>query len=186
MIEALNEEQVNQVIHNTIVVMLARQDLQSEWQADLFDLLHQAQTADMIEEAIFLAAVIALLDSPDDELPTGTRYDPAWHAIRTGLDTGSLPGTSQSEISLDRLLQAVVNAIVTVRRDNPHQVDALEEELHEMRAAAAEAGAQDLLHWLDDTIEVLHGSDPAAIASAHTGMFADQWHTLTERLQSVD
>ena len=184
MTDALSSEQLNQVINNTVVVILARPDLHSEWNKDLNHLLRQARAAGLEAEAIFVSAVINLLAHPDDVLPTGTQYDNAWDTIRHGLETGSLPGPAREEPSIDRLLETVVDAVVIALTEDSSHLPMLEEELHEMRATAAESGLMDLLHWLDNVVEIINGTDPRTLQPAADGAYAAHWQLLIERLES--
>jgi hypothetical protein len=179
---ALTTEQVQQVVQNTVLVMLARPDLLPDWRADLTDLIGQMRKADLDDEAIFLAAVQSLLDRPGDTLPTGTHYDPAWEAIVTSLQTRSFPSQSREEtITLDRLLSSIVQAVIAVQTVAAEQHQAIYEELLQIKAAAVESDVPELVAWLDDALDVLDGAEPADLAHHHTGIYSVYWQTLTER-----
>ena len=180
---ALTTEQVQQVVQNTVLVILARPDLLSDWRTNLVDLIGQMRSADLDEEAIFLAAVRALLDQPGDTLPTGTQYDQAWEAIVTSVQTRSVPSASEAHedtITLDRLLGSIVQAVTAVQTHAAEQRQAIYEELLQIKAAAVESDVPELVAWLDDALDVLDGAAPADRAHHHAGVYSTYWQSLTE------
>lgn len=181
---ALTTEQVQQVVQNTVLVILARPDLLPDWQTNLSDLIRQMRAAALDDEAIFLAAVLALLDQPADTLPTGTQYDQAWEAIVTGLQTRSLPHAREETITLDRLLSSIVQAVTAVQTQAADQRQAVYEELLQIKAAALESQVPELVVWLDDALDVLDGADPAERTHHHTGVYSVYWQSLTENTPS--
>ena len=185
MTSALTTEQVNQVIHNTMLVLLVRPDLSGEWQENLLNLLDQARESALEDEAIFVASVLTLLYSPDDELPTGTKYDHAWQSILTGLRTGVAEPVSEDRetITLDRLLRSVTEAVLTVIQRAPDQADTIRTELAEMRRAAIESNVIDLVNWLDDVTSVIDGTPPHAIERIHEGIYGAYWKAIQEQLE---
>ncbi|HMM28924.1 MAG TPA: hypothetical protein PKD46_11630 [Aggregatilineaceae bacterium] len=181
---ALTREQVQQVVQNTVLVMLARSDLLPDWRANLGDLIQQMRAAALDDEAIFLAAVLALLDRPTDTLPTGTQYDQAWQAIVTGLQTGSLPSAREETVTLDRLLGSVVQAISAVQSHAPDQRQAVYDELLHIKTAALEAEVPELVVWIDDALDVLDGAAPTERAHHHAGVYGVYWQTLIDNSPS--
>lgn len=181
----LTAEQLDQVIHNTMVVLLVRPDLLPEWRTNLMDLLRQTRTSHLDEESIFVAAVLALLHSPDDTLPTGTNYDSAWQSLLTGLRTGvAQPSATQGErMALDRLLNSVAEAVVAVVTQVPAQREAVSVELSQMRRAAVEAGIRDLATWIDDALAVLDGAQPRSLVGSHQGVYAAYWDAIVRGTQ---
>ena len=181
---ALTSEQVQQVVQNTVLVMLARPDLLPDWRANLGDLIQQMRAAALDDEAIFLAAVLALLDHPKDALPTGTQYDQAWQAIVTGLQTGSLPTAREETVTLDRLLASIAQAISAVQSQAPTQRRAVYEELLNIKTAAIEAELPELVVWIDDALDVLDGAAAAERAHHHAGVYGVYWQTLVDNSPS--
>lgn len=181
---ALTSEQVQQVVQNTVLVALARSDLLPDWRANLGDLIQQMRAAALDDEAIFLAAVLALLDRPTDTLPTGTRYDQAWQAIVTSLQTGSLPSAREETVTLDRLLESIAQAISAVQTHAPDQHQAVYEELMHIKAAALEAKVPELVVWIDDALDVLDGAEAAERAHHHAGMYSVYWQTVVDNSPS--
>ena len=185
---ALTSEQVNQVVSNTTLVLLVRPDLMPEWRDNLMDLLRQARTSDLHEEAIFVSAVLALLHSPNDTLPTGTTYDYAWQAILTGLQTGvPQPAAGQGEqgeqMTLDRLLNSVAEAVIAVMTQVPQQKDAVADELREMRAAAVDGEVPDLVDWIDDLLALLDGTPSGELGEENQGVYGAYWRLI---VRSID
>jgi hypothetical protein len=176
----LTSEQVNQVVSNTTLVLLVRPDLLPEWRENLMALLQQARTSDLHEEAIFVSAVLSLLYSPDDTLPTGTVYDFAWQSILTGLQTGvPQPTASQGEqMTLDRLLNSVSEAVIAVMTQVPDQKDAIAGELRDMRIAAVEAQITDLMRWIDDVLGLLAGTVTPEAGEDHQGVYGAYWRLI--------
>jgi len=178
---ALTDEQIQQVIQNTALVILARPDLLPDWHANLTELVQQMRAAALDDEAIFLAAVLALLDHPGDTLPTGTQYDAAWEALLVSLQTGSLrPVREQETITLDRLLSSIVQAAVAVQTHAAEQRQAVYEELLQIKAAAVESQVPELVVWLDDVLDVLDGAAASERAAHHTGIYGAYWKSLVE------
>jgi hypothetical protein len=183
----LTSEQVNTVVNNTVVVMLARTDLLVEWHSNLFGLLDQVRQNRLDDEAIFIAAVLTLLHSPDDTLPTGTPYDKAWEAILVGLQTGSVPSMGADDedeqaMSIDRLLKSVAEAMLAVLLRYPAQKETLSGELDGMHKAAQEAGVPELAAWLADALALLAGTPAGDLVSRHTGIYAAYWDALVNGL----
>lgn len=184
MAQALTPEQVQQMVVNTVVVLLARPDLAPEWEAHLLDLLDQARQRQLEDEQLFVAAVVTLLNSPQDTLPTGTIYDRAWQALIASLRTGTLidPQAETGVDTLDELLGAVVEAVVAARTVLPDQADAIAGELRDLRAAAERAAAAELVRWVDDALAVLAGESPADRGAEHEGVYAAYWQALRSSL----
>jgi hypothetical protein len=181
---ALTSEQVNQVVSNTTLVLLVRPDLLPEWRDNLMALLQQARNSDLHEEAIFVSAVLSLLYSPGDTLPTGTIYDYAWQSILTGLQTGvPQPPTSQgNQMTLDRLLESVSEAVIAVMTQVPEQKDAVAEELRDMRISAVDAQITDLTRWIDDVLALLAGTTAAKSNEDHQGVFGAYWRLIIRNI----
>lgn len=186
MTQALTPEQVQQMVTNTVIVLLARPDLAPEWQAHLLDLLDQARQQQLEDEQIFVAALVALLGSPEDTLPTGTLYDRAWQALITSLRTATLtpPAAEAGPDTLDELLGAVVEAVIAARTTLPDQAKTIAEELSELRDAAQRAAADELMRWVDDALAVLSGEAPEKLGAEHEGIYADYWQALRAHLSS--
>ncbi len=177
---ALTAEQINQVVSNTTLVLLVRPDLLPEWRENLMALLQQARTSDMHEEAIFVSAVLSLLYSPGDTLPTGTVYDYAWQSILTGLQTGvPQPTASQGDqMTLDRLLNSVSEAVIAVMTQVPDQKSAVAGEVREMRSAAVDAQVAELINWIDDVLALLAGTTTAESGENHQGVYGAYWRLI--------
>jgi hypothetical protein len=177
---ALTSEQVNQVVSNTTLVLLVRPDLLPEWRDNLMALLQQARNSDLHEEAIFVSAVLSLLFSPGDTLPTGTVYDYAWQSILNGLQTGvPQPATSQSDqMTLDRLLNSVSEAVIAVMTQVPEQKNAVAEELRDMRIAAVDAQITDFIRWIDAVLALLAGTPGAESGGDHQGVYGAYWRLI--------
>ncbi len=184
MTQALTPEQVQQIVVNTVVALLARPDLVPTWRAHLLELLDQARQQQLEDEQLFVAAIVTLLNSPEDTLPTGTRYDRAWQALITSLRTGTLidPEAEADTDTLDELLGAVVEAVVAARTVLPDQADAIAGELRELRAAAERADAEELVRWVDDALAVLAGESPQDRGTDHEGVYAVYWQALRSSL----
>lgn len=181
--QALTPNQVQQIVTNTVVVLLARPDLAPEWQANLLSLLEQARQQQLEDEQLFVAALLTLLDSPEDTLPTGTLYDRAWQALITGLRTGRLTDpTVEGADTLEALLGAVVEAVIAARTTLPEQATVIAGELRELRAAAERAAADELVRWVDDALAVLSGASPADRGTEHEGVYAAYWQALRSSL----
>lgn len=181
----LTTDQVNQVVNNTTTVLLVRPDLIGEWRTNLMDLLVQTRTASLDEEAIFVAAVLALLHSPHDSMPTGTVYDYAWNTILIGLQTGQTqPAASHDEeqITIERLLQSIAEALVAVMTERPQQKDAVASELREMRAAAIDADVPELKSWLDDGLALLRGAAIDKLGANHIGIYDEYWRAIVREI----
>ncbi len=185
MARVLTSDQVEQVINNTMVVMLVRPDLMSDWSDNLSDLLTQAREARLDEESIFVAAVLTLLYSPEDNLPTGTTYDPAWQSLLSGLRTGvRQPAATQGErMTLDRLLNSISEAVIAVLTRAPDQKPIIAIELNEMREAAVKGQMDEMVAWIDNALEVLNGAPPQALASRHQGVYAAYWDAIVRSTQ---
>jgi hypothetical protein len=184
---ALTSDQVNQVVSNTTMVMLVRPDLLPEWRDNLMELLHQARSSSMFEEAIFVSAVLALLSTPTDTLPTGTPYDHAWQSILTGLQSGvPQPAAGQGEqMTLDRLLNSVAEAVIAVMTQVPDQKDAVADEMREMRGAAVEAKVSELTRWIDDLLEMLKGTPLNELSGEeHQGIYGAYWRLIVRTIQN--
>jgi hypothetical protein len=182
---ALTTEQVNRVVENTVIVLLDRADLLAEWHANLYELLTQTRAQHLDDESIFIAAVLALLHSPRDALPTGTAYDRAWEAILIGLQTGSVQSLEDENtevMTIDRLLKSVAEAVVTVMLHQPGQKEAIAGEIRNMYSAANDAGAPDLANWLADILALLNGAPAHLLGSAHVGIYAQYWDALARAL----
>jgi hypothetical protein len=181
---AFTSEQVNQVVSNTTLVLLVRPDLLPEWRENLMALLQQARSSDLHEEAIFVSAVLSLLYSPGDTLPTGTEYDYAWQSILTGLQTGvPQPTASQGEqMTLDRLLNSVSEAVIAVMTQVPDQKDVVANELREMRIAAVDAQITDLIRWIDDVLALLGGNLTAGMGENHQGVYGAYWRLIVRSI----
>jgi hypothetical protein len=176
----LTDEQLEQIINNTMVVMLVRSDLMPDWRGNLLDLLRQARGAQLDEEAIFVAAVLNLLYAPDDTLPTGTVYDVAWQSLLTALRTGVRPpaATESREMTLDRLLSTVADAVVTVLTRSPDQRESVTEELNQMLTAAHNSSLREMVAWIEDALAVLDGAAPEVFTSKHQGVYASYWEMI--------
>jgi hypothetical protein len=189
MVYALTSDQVEQVVENTLLVLLGRPDLLGQWHANLEDLLNQALDSDLEDEALFVAAVLALLNVPDDRLATGTVYDQAWESIVIGLQTGVIrPAQSTDEaeqMSLDRLLASVVEAVIAIMQRSPEEKGIVQQELQQMHAAATEAGVTELAAWVEDVLGVLDGRLDAA-GHEHAGIYAAYWEALQAQLRGDD
>jgi hypothetical protein len=182
---ALTSEQVDQIVNNTMLVLMVRPDLMSEWRTNLQNLLQQTQQYEMDDEAIFVAAVLTALHKPADTLPTGTIYDYAWQSIVVGLQTGvARPAASEAEsLSLDRLLNSVAEALITVMTEYPEQKDAVVSELREMRTAAADAKIDELIAWIDDGLALLQGTPAAGLGQQHQGVYATYWEAVIQNIE---
>lgn len=180
----LTAEQLNQVISNTVVVLLARPDLQTEWRSNLIRLLHQVRDAKWDEETIFLAAVLNFLHHPEDTMPTGTRYDRAWESILSGVQTGILNSTQEQEeeITLERLLSSITQAVIAVLARGVADKTLVENDVREMRAAVAQASADELAAWIDDVLALLNGTPASELGQKHQGVYAAYWQALSQNL----
>lgn len=184
MVQALTSEQVNQMVQNTMLVLLVRPDLTEEWHTNLANLLTQAKEANLDDEMMFVAALLTLLHSPDDDLPTGTVYDSAWRAIRMGLQTG-IPQAAEADseaMSLERLLKSVVEAVVAVLTRSQENHDVVLAELRSIRQAAEDAEVGDLCRWLDDILALLNGVPVQQLGGGAEGVYAEYWQALVAKL----
>lgn len=184
MAPVLTTEQVSQVVNNTVLVLLARRDLVSEWHENLVDLLKQAQQAQLDDETFFVAAVLTLLESPDDTLPTGTIYDPAWEMLVSGLRTGQLPASEPDteRLTLEQLLGTIADTVVAILTEQREYQETVLVELREMRSAAADAAIPELVRWLDDTLTLIESGSPHDLGQNHEGLYASFWEAITHRL----
>ena len=182
----LNQEQLEQLVNNTLVVLIAKPDLKDEWHADLTGWMEQMRTAQQEDEAIFLAALLTLLWWPDDTLPTATSYDYAWELLMIGMQTGTLqrvPAPASDEtLTIGQLLRSVVDAAALVLQRAPEEQDQLDTELHQMQRAADRAGLDDLALWLTDVLALLHGTPARDLGADQTGIFATYWEMLARRV----
>ena len=186
MTQALTSEQVHQIVNNTLLVLLARPELRGEWRANLLDLLEQAREHALEDEMLFVAAVLSLLEKPNDRLPTGTVYDYAWEALLTGLATGRLqPLDDEDDFSLDRLLRSVAEALVAVLTTSPEQRDVVSREVQNMLQAAQHSEAPELQTWLADVLAVLEGTDPTTLGQHHDGLYAAYWQAIVTNLPNA-
>jgi hypothetical protein len=185
MAPALSTDQLQQIINNTMLVILVRPDLQEDWHNNLVDLLDQARSQALEDEAIFVAAVLTLIYSPDDTLPTGTVYDRAWQTLLSALHSGVSQGTEDAdpEMTLERLLKSVAEAVVTVQLRAPSQVEALLAELQEVHRAASEAQVEELIRWLDDVIALVNGAPLESLGAGHSGVYGRYWGAIVDALQ---
>lgn len=186
MSHALTMDQVGQIVNNTMLVLLARPDLLPDWRANLQDLMQQARIQEMEDEMLFVAAVLTLLHSPDDKLPTGTVYDYAWESLLVSLTTGVAQPLDRDEngISLERLLRSVAEAVVAVMSHTPVKTDTIKAEIMQMRAAAVDAAVPELVAWVDDAVALLDGAAPDELGHAHKGIFATYWDAIIQAIQS--
>ncbi len=184
MSQALSSEQVTQVVENTVYVLLGRPDLLVEWHSSLVDLLKQTQSMGMEDEELFLSAVLTLLHSPSDRLPTGTRYDRAWDAIMIGMQTGVVNQGNTEGITLDQLMHSVVEAVTAILTRAPDQRDDIEGELAEIQSAAVEAGMTELVSWLDDVRSLMGGVPIHELGQQHEGDYAAFWQQLVQSLEN--
>jgi hypothetical protein len=186
MAAALTSEQVNQVVNNTTLVLLVRPDLMAEWRANLMDLLEQTRQAALDEESIFVSAVLTLLYSPGDTLPTGTTYDHAWQLILIGLQQGEIQpaGARRGDdfMTIERLLRSVAEALVAVLTEIPDQKDAVAAELAQMHSAALEADVPELCTWIDDAMALLRGTPAADLGAQHEGIYGVFWQAVVQNL----
>ena len=181
----LTSEQMQQIVNNTVAVLLARPDLLPEWHANLYNLMRQAQSASLEDEALFAAAVLALLHVPEDELPTGTPYDYVWQAILTSLQTGVIQtiGEPDDTVTVKRLLQSVTEATVAVLTQMPEQKNEVRSQVVEMRLAALQAEVDELTRWLDDVLKLLEGQDVGTLGEGHRGMYAAYWNAVVKNMR---
>ncbi len=184
MSQALSSEQVTQVVENTVYVLLGRPDLLVEWHTNLVALLRQTQSTGLEDEELFLAAVLTLLHSPGDRLPTGTRYDRAWDAIMVGLQTGVAGQSTGEGVTLDQLLHSVVEAVIAILTRAPDQRDSIEGELAEIQSAAVEANIPELVSWLDDARSLVAGAPIHTLGQQHEGDYAAFWQLLVQSLKN--
>lgn len=184
MTQVLTNDQVTQMVQNTMVVLLARPDLKPEWHINLMNLLRQTRDAQMEDEMFFIAAVLTLLHSPGDTLATGTLYDHAWRTLLTALQTGVVePANGGTEaVTVERLLQSVTQAVVTVMNDSPQHAAQLADEVREMRASAVVAEIEPLVAWLSDALQLLEGKPLDTIGTGHSGIFGEYWQYIVKRL----
>lgn len=183
MAHALTPDQINNIVNNTMVVMLARPELLPEWRENLQDLLLQTREQNLEDEMLFVAAVLALLHSPEDTLPTGTVYDYAWETLMHSLTTGmSQPADQNGAGSLDRLLQSLAEAVVTVKTRLPDHQEVVREEIIEIYQAAQDAGLSELIAWVDDLLLVLEGGSPEMLGKDHAGIYAAYWDAIVREL----
>jgi len=184
--QALTSEQVHQIVNNTLLVLLARPELQREWRANLLDLLKQAREQALEDEMLFVAAVLSLLEKPNDRLPTGTAYDYAWEALLTGLKTGRLqPLDDEDGFSLEHLLRSVAEALVAVFTTSPNQRDVVTREVQNMLQAAQDSNVPELETWLADALAVLNGADPIALAQHHEGLYGAYWQAIVANIPNA-
>ncbi|MCD4686610.1 MAG: hypothetical protein K8S97_11805 [Anaerolineae bacterium] len=186
MSHALTMDQVGQIVNNTMLVLLARPDLMPDWRANLQDLMVQSRVQQMEDEMLFVAAVLTLLHSPDDKLPTGTAYDYAWESLLISLATGVAQPLDREEegISLERLLRSVAEAVVAVVTHAPEQKDTIQTEILQMRAAAENAAVPELIAWVDDALALLGGAALDDLDQQHQGIYATYWDAITQAIQS--
>ncbi|MBI5958104.1 MAG: hypothetical protein HY866_05180 [Chloroflexi bacterium] len=185
MVRVLTAEQLEQIISNTMVVMLVRSDLMADWRGNLLDLLQQARASQLDEEAIFVAAVLNLLYAPDDTLPTGTVYDSSWQSLLTALRTGVRPpaASESREMTLDRLLHTISEAVIAVLTDSPDELDSVTEELNQMMTAATKSAMREMVTWIEDALAVLNGTSPHSVSNHHQGVYATYWETIVSSVQ---
>lgn len=184
MSQVLTNDQVNQVVQNTMVVILARPDLLPDWNANLTNLLQQSREASLEDETFFVAAVLTLLHSPKDTLPTGTIYDHAWRALLTALQTGVIQSADRDTeaVTVDRLLASVAEGVVRIIKEAPQHKGVLANEIREMRSAAVEANISELVAWLDDTLALLAGQELDTLGASHSDLYAEFWQFIRNRL----
>lgn len=181
MVHALTGEQVGQIVNQTILVLLARPELVGEWRANLLSLLQQAREQVLEDEMIFVAAVISLLNSPRDRLPTGTVYDYAWESLLAGLATGGdVPVASE----LDQLLLSIAQATLAVLKHAPDQRELVAQEVQSVFDAAHEADMPELIAWLTDVLALLNGAAPDGLGAPHQGVYAAYWDALVRNLMT--
>lgn len=184
MTHALTMDQVGQIVNNTMLVLLARPDLLPDWRANLLDLMQQARAQEMEDEMLFVAAVLTLLHSPDDKLPTGTVYDYAWESLLISLATGvAQPLDREEGVSLERLLRSVAEAVVAVVTHAPTQKDTIMGEIKQMRAAAVDAAVPELVAWVDDALALLQGKAIDELGQTHHGIYATYWDAIIQAIQ---
>lgn len=185
MAHALSQDQISNIVNNTVVVLLARPDLFEDWSANLQGLLKQTREKALEDEMLFVAAVLTLLHSPDDTLPTGTVYDYAWDTLLISLSTGiAQPLDQDSGETLDRLLRSVAEAVVTVITQVPNQKDTVQREIGEIRQAARDAEAAELETWLEDLLALLDGAPAVEMGKRHQGVYAAYWDAIIAALKS--
>ncbi len=184
MAHVLTEEQVEQVVNNTLLVLLARPDRIPEWHETLVDLLGQSEQAQLDEEALFVAAVLALLHSPDDILPTGTAYDHAWQMLLSSLRTGRLRAARPEfeQLSLKQMLRSIADAVVTVLIETHDYKEAVINELQEIRHASEQAGEAELTRWLNDVLLLAGGTPPDELGQCHSELYAEAWNAIIRRV----
>ncbi|MBN1200323.1 MAG: hypothetical protein JXJ20_00575 [Anaerolineae bacterium] len=189
MVQVLKPEQLDNVVNNTLVVLLMRPDLVSQWQTDLQNLLKEMLSGTQEDEAVFLAAVLNLLDNPGDTLPTGTIYDRDWEKILAGLKTGTVHSASSEDsdsMRLDQLLSSVVRAVIAVMTRAAEQKDAIEDELRQIHVAAVDSEVDELASWLDDVLAILGGIAPRDLGNRHQGVYAVYWDVLIYNIAPAD
>lgn len=180
---ALSPDQINNIVNNTMVVLLARPDLLPDWHENLLDLLRQTREHALEEEMLFVAAVVTLLNSPDDTLPTGTSYDYAWQSLLSGLATGVVqPMAQNDDEALEQLLQSVAEAVVVVMTTAPDHRDAIRGEIEEIRESSRHAGLPGLTAWLDDLLALLTGTPLSALTREHSDRYGAYWDAIVSRL----
>ena len=178
----LGAAQVDQVVHNTLLALREQPGLLPDWQTVLDELLRHLQTAHLDDESVFLAAVLTLLASPTDTLPTGTQYDNAWQELVDGLRTTAAASVRADTSTLDGLLKMVAEAALAVLTDAPAQRPVVAQQIDELRAAASASGMEPLAGWLGDVAALLSGTAADAREGAHEGVYHDYWHALLDHL----
>ncbi len=182
----LTADQLDRLVENTVLVLRARPDLLEEWQTNLERLLRDAREAGLEDEAVFVAAVLTLLASPNDTLPTGTPYDSAWYSIQAGMKTGVVgPARDRAGMQLEDLLRTVSEAVLAVLTEMPDERKAVAAELDEIRASARSAGAEALAAWLDDVRVLLGGAPPDGFHTSHPEPYHAYWRALLDSLAAA-
>ncbi len=137
-----------------------------------------AQTRDEGLKALIQVIQLGLFGSDLSQLGQNLSgvYREAWEAIVVGVETDGVDS---------RLFTVILQNTLAVLGPRADQLGEWREALTRMRSRAVEGNAQELVVLLDEVIALLDaGGNPDGLGTNLTGIYAQTWRTIVEKLPS--
>jgi tetratricopeptide (TPR) repeat protein len=107
------EAEIQQIVNNTIAVMMTVQDQRAEWREDVTHMLQDAEQrgADWQIEVDFFTAILAILDGRSPGFSPDHPYSQAIAAVQDGIAAGGAQDDNASLDDVGEVMQAIHNFI---------------------------------------------------------------------------